>query len=171
MDDLTNLNLGQLVGRALYGKLERRPQPELVEAAEVARRAEEQRRAVELERAALVSARAASRSEASTARARRRSARTSRRPAPRLRSAARTVRPPMAARKRKAIKAPPAPHRIGTSAAIRALLAKHPEGLRSGEIAATLGIKVGLASAHLCTMSGVLRSGVRSRFVYRLSHG
>jgi hypothetical protein len=76
-----------------------------------------------------------------------------------------------AARKRKAIKAPPAPHRIGTSAAIRALLAKHPEGLRSGEIAATLGIKVGLASAHLCTMSGVLRSGVRSRFVYRLSHG
>jgi multidrug efflux pump subunit AcrA (membrane-fusion protein) len=171
MRDLSNLNLGQLVGRALYGVLERRPQPALVDAAEAARREAEQRQAVERERAARDEA-ARREQERSLDRAR---AAKIREEAQAARAAAEERRAQraagVAARKRKATKAPPAPHRIGTSSAIRALLARHPEGLRSGEIAATLGIKVGLASAHLCTLSGVVRSGERGRFVFRLKQG
>jgi hypothetical protein len=167
-DDFTNLNLGQLVGRAIYGELPRKPQPALVDAAEAARRDAEQRQAVERERAARDEA-ARREQERSLDRAR---AAKIREEAEAARAAAEERRAAtVAARKRKAIKAPPAPHRIGTSSAIRALLAKHPEGLRSGEIAATLGIKVGLASAHLCSLSDVVRSGERGRFVFRLKQG
>jgi membrane protein involved in colicin uptake len=169
VDDLVNLNLGQLVGRALYGELPRKPQPALVDAAEAARREAEQLLAVERERAARDEA-ARREQERSLDRAR---AAKIREEAEAARAAAeeRARAAGVAARKRKTTKAPPAPHRIGTSSAIRALLAKHPEGLRSGEVAAALGIKVGLASAHLCTLSGVVKSGVRRRFVYRLKQG
>jgi hypothetical protein len=119
MDDLTNLNLGQLVGRALYGELPRKPQPALVDAAEAARaRSSAGRSSSSGPRA--TRRRAASRSEASTARARRRSARKRRRPAPRLEERRAHRAAAVAARKRKATKAPPAPHRIGTSADPRA---------------------------------------------------
>jgi membrane protein involved in colicin uptake len=161
-------NLGQILGRALYGELPPKPQPALVDAAEAARREAEQRQAVERERAARDEA-ARREQERSLDRARAAKIREEDEAA---RAAAEERRAAtVAARKRKATKAPPAPHRIGTSSAIRELLAKHPEGLRSGEVAAALGIKVGLASAHLCTLSGVLKSGVRGRFVFRLKNG
>lgn len=162
MLDLSNLNLGQLVGRALYGELPRKPQPALVDAAEAARREDEARRAVERERAerALAARREQERSLDQARAAQIRAEKQAARQAAEERLAAE-----QAARKKKA------PQRPSRSGAIRALLAQHPQGLRSGEVAAHLGIDVGLASAHLAGMADVLKSGERRRFVYRLKRG
>jgi hypothetical protein len=123
-------NLGQILGRALYGELPPKPQPALVDAAEAARREAEQRQAVERERAARDEA-ARREQERSLDRARAAKIREEDEAA---RAAAEERRAAtVAARKRKATKAPPAPHRIGTSSAIRELLAKHPGRRERGD--------------------------------------
>jgi hypothetical protein len=159
-------NLGQIIGRARYGALERRPRPELAAAADQARMAECGRREVEAESARQQeAARRAQESELDRQHAERKKAERQAERAERQRRAAERAARPAPSGKKIA-------KRGSRQLQIRTLLAAHPAGLRAPEVAAMLGIETGLASAHLAALvkRDVEKGGDYGRYVYRLKN-
>jgi hypothetical protein len=158
-------NLGQIIGRARYGVLERRPQPELQEAAERARLTDAIRRAADAERARQQEAARLADNDAT-----RHSVRSApvNSPAPGQQYFA----PPAPPHRPKATlgRGPGGRRRHAGSlvARIEALLAAHPQGVKLPAMASELNCAAREITKRLHFLR-VEKLGTRRNYIYRLA--